>query len=1331
MTELPRCVKLEVTKAATPSQTGPQGPFVGTSDISYTVEVLNSSNSGADGAVNFGPTFGAEIRLTDVLSTSPMPTLTLQAPDPCAGTTDCDSSAFPSTASINTLAAQGRLAFKYTATPNPGFSPDRFCNTVRADLLFGGQPFDPRLWYIRGNWQDQFCVDVRNRVTVTKVLDLPPNITLDPAATFDVTLNCDRPAGPGYPAKSPYTKTIDLTAQQLTGSDVVWVGSNCTVSETPPDPSWLPGHCSWDAPAYAPASFTSDASQNDWDVTVTNRATCEYRDVTINKSVITASNPQNVTLPPGQVLANPVPNTSIQITLECEDGIPPDPDHTLTFPVGLTGGSGTLQNVEANMSCTVTETTSPQAPAGCQWTSSIGTGTTFPVSSLTPVRSPNNPGNGVSFDFDNVYTCTTGAQFEIVKQIVPSPAWQPGTQITFDVTGCTNGATPSPSSVTMTWPQDFSNGQSSALIGLSGTSGTMPTCAVTETVNVAGLPRYCGVTVEVSLDGGATWQITPTAQVQSSDDGLVNGNPPTRVLFRNNAHCEMDAEGSISKGINNAPGFVAPAGYAVTPPPAGNQYVVDMSCTGGGTNTPNVTRTFTLDSLSTSDSWLAFQGQTCTFTERQPPAPAPGCYWAPVSYTPSNSLTMAGGNNQITVHNTYLCSTQAPAELVVKKIVNPGGNPNPLWEYRTPPANTVYGFPIICNNPPSLQSLSIPNPAGGSASLSGLPVGADCEVTEAKLTNAARRCKWETTITPPGGLITLKPGQNVVTVTNRYLCRRFFWWDIDFEIVLDKVDDFVLGLPPIGGGMAGCSGGASAENPQISLNPGERQSVTIQPGGDEPFACQIAPAVLPDAPEGCAWQEPSVEYSTDGGESWTSAPPEISFAPGIEGNPEVLIRPDLQCEPDEARLEVEKTCTPDRLDLTGDARNVPINCTLIVRGENLPEGHDIRLTDTLNGARPISVQGSTPDGGRCQLDRGTGQTTCMVSGASLGDTGEVSVDLQIMLQDLAAETTVENCVTAMSEGPDGTGIEAPMEACAIVEITRAAPPAPDVIRFELDKASLEDCSVNREAQSYDCPFGLEIRNTGTADFTGPMVLTDRVIEGPAPTAARLVEGEGWTCPGVSEGALTCLNGTLSLPAGRSDRVAVNVTLPGLREGGQYCNRVMTGLGDDPTLQTLVVQQAMGLMGIDVGPTDGKAGPRTEEGVRELQERLGQEPTGQIDGSLLTALGVPSLDTLQKAEACVPLPPMPAPPLACHPATSVKRGEACVCRYSGMVQKTQTSCGCKSNSVLIEGKGCIIRDRAKPDPLPVRRCDPQTTVQRGEACVCRFKGMRRISPTQCQ
>lgn len=59
--------------------------------------------------------------------------------------------------------------------------------------------------------------------------------------------------------------------------------------------------------------------------------------------------------------------------------------------------------------------------------------------------------------------------------------------------------------------------------------------------------------------------------------------------------------------------------------------------------------------------------------------------------------------------------------------------------------------------------------------------------------------------------------------------------------------------------------------------------------------------------------------------------------------------------------------------------------------------------------------------------------------------------------------------------------------------------------------------------------------------------------------------------------------------------------------------------DSSTVQQ--IQTKLNEQGFDVGPVDGKFGPKTRQALRQFQQKQGIETTGQIDQQTLAALGV--------------------------------------------------------------------------------------------------------------
>jgi hypothetical protein len=72
-------------------------------------------------------------------------------------------------------------------------------------------------------------------------------------------------------------------------------------------------------------------------------------------------------------------------------------------------------------------------------------------------------------------------------------------------------------------------------------------------------------------------------------------------------------------------------------------------------------------------------------------------------------------------------------------------------------------------------------------------------------------------------------------------------------------------------------------------------------------------------------------------------------------------------------------------------------------------------------------------------------------------------------------------------------------------------------------------------------------------------------------------------------------------------------------GGQHSS---AGAAADPATVREAQQRLMS-EGINPGPVDGKLGQQTREGLKEFQQSRGLEPSGQLDGQTIAALGIDS------------------------------------------------------------------------------------------------------------
>lgn len=290
----------------------------------------------------------------------------------------------------------------------------------------------------------------------------------------------------------------------------------------------------------------------------------------------------------------------------------------------------------------------------------------------------------------------------------------------------------------------------------------------------------------------------------------------------------------------------------------------------------------------------------------------------------------------------------------------------------------------------------------------------------------------------------------------------------------------------------------------------------------------------------------------------------------------------------------------------------------------------------------------------------------------------------------------------------------------------------------ITKAHSGTCTANRNSQLYDCGFRLSLTNTGTAPFNGPLVVSDSFGNAPAVRSATLLSGGGWSCAGPVAGAVLCETAGLTLLPGASAHLDLTMQIEGMRAGGQFNNCAAIGVPGAERQRVAMLQQVMNARGLNAGPVDGLPGRKTYAALAQLQQSLGLPVSREIGDDLFAALGLPLQEAGAQGCAMAELPPMPAPPLQCDSATTVKSGESCVCRFDGMVRRNATSCGCARGYKFVAGKGCeaIPAPRPAPEstpaPAPAQlRCDPRSTRAHGDQCVCiDQKNARKTSATTC-
>ncbi|AKI01617.1 von Willebrand factor type A domain [Hoeflea sp. IMCC20628] len=305
---------------------------------------------------------------------------------------------------------------------------------------------------------------------------------------------------------------------------------------------------------------------------------------------------------------------------------------------------------------------------------------------------------------------------------------------------------------------------------------------------------------------------------------------------------------------------------------------------------------------------------------------------------------------------------------------------------------------------------------------------------------------------------------------------------------------------------------------------------------------------------------------------------------------------------------------------------------------------------------------------------------------------------------------------------DCTTFEVTSNKSLVVDLPPEPSPKPELV---LEKTTSGACRVDRDGQIYECPFDIEIANTGEQTFSGPIVMTDEFGKGGIRPGKLL--GEDWDLTPAPKG-IVGLNDNLRLAPGQSSTIVSTVIVRGIRNGGTFDNCAILGLGDGEGQQLAFAQDIMNKRGIDVGKVDGEIGPKTRRGLAKLREQLDLPPSESL-GEVFEALGLSAQTQGAASCASVQLPKMPAPALKCDARTTVGNGESCKCKFSHSAKVSPTQCGCVKGYKLNGKKGCVkVRvskpkpDQAAPKPKPdqvapkPKSCPPGSLRVPGAGCV---------------
>nr|WP_321444472.1 peptidoglycan-binding domain-containing protein [uncultured Cohaesibacter sp.] len=330
-------------------------------------------------------------------------------------------------------------------------------------------------------------------------------------------------------------------------------------------------------------------------------------------------------------------------------------------------------------------------------------------------------------------------------------------------------------------------------------------------------------------------------------------------------------------------------------------------------------------------------------------------------------------------------------------------------------------------------------------------------------------------------------------------------------------------------------------------------------------------------------------------------------------------------------------------------------------------------------------------------------------------------------------------------GCQGIGYQPPREAQPLPEDPPVVPvpdrPAPP--ELTIVKRVIGDCDVDRNSRTHRCGFSISVTNRGDRAYTDSLMITDS-FSGANVIDVKVSRGRDWHCSRVIDSSIVCLADSIRIEAGETQRVTLDMRLAAPSRDRRFDNCALVGAGQRSAQQVTAAQMLIEANGIRSGGVDGKMGPNTQRGLRELQALLGMTVTGELSPALFANAGTPigseaDQSCVDMVLSGIPLPPppveeppvvvdppvvVPLPPLLeCDLRSTRARGNRCSCRYDGMRKVSPVKCACPRGSGLIPGRGCVNR------PRPAA-CDKTTTIQRGKACLCRYDNMVRRSPVAC-
>jgi len=457
-------------------------------------------------------------------------------------------------------------------------------------------------------------------------------------------------------------------------------GTSCTISETPPTP---PTGYSFGTPTFSPSATVAITTNGATvEVTTNNTLTRDTGSLKLSKSL--TGGPAGYTGP-------------FTIAYDCDDGTAHDGSVSVA-----SGASSTISGIPVGTSCTVSETP-PTAPTGY----TFGTPTFSPQATVTITPK----GATVEVTTNNTLTRDTGS-LKLSKALTGGPAGYTGP-------------------FTIAYDCDDGTAHDGSVSIASGASST-----------ISGIPTGTSCTVSETPPAPPTGYTFGTPTFSPSATVTITVKDATVEVTTNNTLTRDTGSLELAKALTGGP-----AGYT-------GPFTIGYDCDDGTAHDGTVS---VASGASSTISGIP-TGTSCTVSETPPTAPTGYTFGTP-TFSPQATVTITtkGATVTVTTNNTL---TRDTGSLKLSKALTGG------------PAGYTGPFTIAydCDDGTTHDG-TVSVASGASSTISGIPTGTQCTVSETPPTAPTGYTFGTPTFSPSATVTITTKGATVEVTTNNTLTR--------------------------------------------------------------------------------------------------------------------------------------------------------------------------------------------------------------------------------------------------------------------------------------------------------------------------------------------------------------------------------------------------------------------------------------------------------------------------------------------------------------------------------------------------------------------------------